>query len=253
MKYLLHITDNHLFADATQAGYGGIVPYESLRRVLLQAFHHAPGHIDAVIVTGDISGDNSKLSYQHFVHLVSQYVNVPVYVVPGNHDCNAHYDSQLNAYNLSAGHPIPIDNWRIHGLDTRYQGTRGRVNATQLLAIADDIHSHASAFNLLVMHHHALPSKSWMDKHELINADEFIKWLTHTPNINGILHGHVHAPLQGYVDTQKQIPMFAGPSSCWQWEMSESFSLSHEMPGYQFIALHDNGILTRDVRRIKTL
>jgi len=253
VKYLLHITDNHLFADATKAGYGGIVPYESLVRVLQQAFQHAPGNIDAVIVTGDISGDNSKLSYHHFLQLVSQYIHVPVYVIPGNHDDNAYFDTQLTAYHLRAGEPLQLENWRIHGIDTRYQGTRGQVNAQQLSAIAKDIHSHSTAFNLLAMHHHVLSSKSWMDKHELINAGEFIDWLMQTPNINGIVHGHVHAPLQGYVDAKKRIPVFAGPSSCWQWEMTESFSLSHDKPGYQFITLHDNGRITCDVRRIETL
>ena len=254
MKYLLHLSDHHLFEDTSRAGYGGIVPYDTLATILSTVFRgDAACDIHAVIVTGDISGDNSKESYQHFVELIEQYVSVPVYVIPGNHDNNSYFDALLSKYHLRSGNSVQIGNWRLHGIDTRFEGTRGRVDKRHLYAIANDIQEHSKAFHLLAMHHHIVPSKSWMDTHELCNASEFVTWVTQTPNIKGIIHGHVHNPLSNYVGEHHRIPVLAAPASCWQWEMTDSFSLSDEPPGYQIIALHDDGVITNDVRRIKTL
>ena len=82
---LCQISDCHLFADPSSVGYGDVNPYESLYRVLAQVAHSAP---DGVIVTGDISGDDSEQSYAHFLALMTKHLgNIPwwpplqVYVV----------------------------------------------------------------------------------------------------------------------------------------------------------------------------
>lgn len=256
MKQLLHLSDCHLFADKTRTGYGGVAPYTSLKQVLAHCFSASSLDVAAVLVTGDISGDDSLVSYHHFKALVAQYVDKPVYVIGGNHDNNPHFDTQLAPFILHAGLSIDIGSWHIHGLDTRYHGTRGKIDKEQLARIKRDLeHTNTTtrSYHLLAMHHHLLPSDSWMDNHDIINPDVIFTWLTATPSIKGIVHGHVHSPLRREIHSDSVIPLFGAPASCWQWEMSADFAVSHKLPGYQIVSLHNDGTMSCEVRRILSL
>ncbi|MDO6565754.1 metallophosphoesterase [Alteromonas sp. 1_MG-2023] len=251
MSNLLHISDCHLFGDTTTQGYGEINPYESLKQILIEAFEH-PKDIDTVIVTGDISGDDSLASYQHFSALIEHHSKAPVYVIAGNHDNNPHFNA-LSKHHLIAGKPVALNGWHIHGLDTRFEGGRGLVNNQELAAIKKQVVAAPQHHHLLAMHHHATPSNSWMDKHDLANADVFLQWLDSGVPLAAIIHGHVHSPLRYTLGANNPIPVMGSPASCWQWGMTSDFALSNEQPGYQFIKLHDDGTLTCDIKRIKSI
>ena len=251
MSTLLHISDCHLFGDTTRQGYGAINPQLSLKQILIDAFKLCE-NISAVIVTGDISGDDSLASYQHFTILMENHVTTPVYVIAGNHDNNPHFDT-LSAYHLVAGKPVELGDWQIHGLDTRFDGARGQVDTQELKAIGKQVTENSHRHHLLAMHHHASPSESWMDKHDLSNADAFLHWVEEGIALAAIIHGHVHSPLRYTLGTDNPVPVMGCPASCWQWEMASEFALSHEQPGYQLIRLHDDGTLTCDIKRIKTI
>jgi len=256
VKRLLHISDCHLFADRSRAGYAGITPYTSLQQVFAQSFSASSPDIDAVLVTGDISGDDSVLSYQHFETLVTQYVDKPLFVIGGNHDNNPHFDRQLASYLLHAGKSMELGCWHIHALDTRFKGTRGKIDECQLARIQQDIEKTKvikDRFHLLAMHHHLLPSNSWMDNHDVINPDVLLAWLTTDSGVKGIIHGHVHAPLRRKVPGDNAIEVIGVPASCWQWEMTEDFAVSNLEPGYQIVSLHNDGTMSCDVRRIRPL
>ncbi|ANB26048.1 hypothetical protein A6F57_13125 [Alteromonas stellipolaris] len=251
MSTLLHISDCHLFGDTTRQGYGAINPYQSLKQILIEAFEHS-ANISSIIVTGDISGDDSLASYQHFSALMEDYAKAPVYVIAGNHDNNLHFDT-LSAHHLVAGAPVELGDWQIHGLDTRFEGARGQVDIHELKVIDKQVSEHSHRHHLLAMHHHASPSKSWMDKHDLANAGEFLNWVEEGIPLVAIIHGHVHSPLRYTLGTNNKVPVMGCPASCWQWEMAPEFALSDEQPGYQLIRLHDNGTLTCDIKRTKTI
>jgi len=247
---LLHISDCHLFGDTTRQGYGAINPYHSLKQILVEAFEHS-ANISTIIVTGDISGDDSLASYQHFTELMENYARAPVYVIAGNHDSNPHFNT-LSAHHLVAGAPVELGDWQIHGVDTRFEGARGQVDICELKAIGKQVSEHSHRHHLLAMHHHASPSESWMDKHDLANAGEFLSWVEEGIPLAAIIHGHVHSPLRYTLGTNNKVPVMGCPASCWQWEMSPEFALSDEQPGYQLIRLHGDGTLTCDIKRIKT-
>ena len=60
MIRLLHLSDCHLFADVSRSGYGQVNPFSSLKSLLKRAFANKVNHfgVEAIVVTGDISGDN---------------------------------------------------------------------------------------------------------------------------------------------------------------------------------------------------
>ncbi|MCP4949366.1 MAG: hypothetical protein GY923_17890, partial [Aestuariibacter sp.] len=90
---LIQISDCHLLESPARSGYGDINPLQSLEAVLKTV---ASLDVDGVLVTGDISGDDSEQSYQHFIQAINQHLpDIPVKVIAGNHDNNRHFDTLL--------------------------------------------------------------------------------------------------------------------------------------------------------------
>ncbi|WP_421133543.1 metallophosphoesterase family protein [Alteromonas sp. A079] len=245
---LLHISDLHLAGDKQKKGYDNAVPIETFTRVLAHALLHTD-KIDGLLVTGDISGDNSKASYDHFLSVIQTVRSLPVWVIPGNHDNNQFYASALQSYHLSDERPAKLGRWCLHGLDTRRTGTSGEVRPAALRRVAANIQASPQYHHLVALHHHVMPSNSWMDKHELVNADEFVTWLDTQPQIRAILHGHVHSPLRQVIGNNRCLS-FGAPSTCWQWELTPDFNTSAEGPGYQLFSLYDDGNLMCEVKRV---
>ena len=268
MKRLLHITDCHLFADPNRTGYGNINPYRSLAAILSRVFNQCEdkprvgtheeseppftkthAHLDGVIVTGDISGDDSEQSYLNFKQLIERYVSVPLWVIPGNHDNNPYFSQLLGDFWLQAGARQPFGQWCLHGLDTRTTGTQGVIDNQQLLSISNAIAQQENLHHLLCIHHHVYPTGSWMDTHNLQNPEHLIYWLKQQAAVKALIHGHVHTPLRQCVEATK-TPIFGAPSTSWQWQMSADFAVSKLAPGYQILTLYPTGNLSVEIERI---
>lgn len=272
MITLIQISDCHLFKDKDKIGYAGIAPYHSLTRVLSavresltdisesnnqsadkETIGQEPKVI--VLVTGDISGDNSPESYLHFTALMEQYIepeNIDWFVLAGNHDNNPHFESYLGSRHLQSTNPISFSNWQIHGMDTRASGNMhtaaGEVKGDDLIALKQSLDASQHVNHLVALHHHVLPSKSWMDKHFLANAQHLELLINEYPQIKALIHGHIHSPLRQKIGANS-TPSYGSPSTCWQWQMRAEFGVSEASPGYQVINLMDDG--TVDVRVIE--
>lgn len=247
---LVQLSDCHLLAQASRAGYGGIQPYASFQQCVALTASLAP---DAVVLTGDISGDNSAASYAHCQAILSAGLgDIPWRVIPGNHDVNAHFAPALSHAQLNAGQPWSIGRWRLHGLDTCDHASDGRhaggfIQSIQLHRIARAIAEAPDAYHLLAMHHPPLLSYSWMDRHKLANPGYFEHWLSATPAVRAVLHGHLHHAGQ---QTLSHRPVWGAPSTCWQWAMTADFGVADAAPGLRIIELPDDGQLVTSIRRI---
>ena len=80
---LVHITDNHLYADPSREN-DGLVPAATLEAVLRAAAAEVPAP-DAVVLTGDFTNDDTVASYELARRLVRAAwpAPVPVFFVPG--------------------------------------------------------------------------------------------------------------------------------------------------------------------------
>ena len=241
---LVQISDCHLLADKQLALYD-VNPYDSLERVLSRIAQNQP---EALIATGDISGDESAESYGHFIELVTRYLPVCDWrVIPGNHDSNAHFLPSFSGHLLQAGTSWKLGEWRIHGLDTRFEEARGTVRSDELAAITNDIVAHDSASHLLALHHNPVQTNSWMDRHLLENASALENWLSRYPQIAGIIHGHIHSEAE---TTLSGLPVKSVPSTCWQWDLTPDFAVDQTAPGFREINLLPEGKWTSTVRRV---
>ncbi|NVK55223.1 MAG: metallophosphoesterase [Alteromonadaceae bacterium] len=239
---LVQISDCHLFAAPDQAGYAGINPAKSLSEVLQAIAEEKP---DGVLITGDISGDDSRLSYQLFLSLMSYYCgSLNWRVIPGNHDNNAGFSAYLANQWLKAGQPWQLGDTTIHGLDTRHQGTSGNVCEKQLMAIASAIRAQPDNKHVLALHHHPVPTQSWMDKHALFNTQALADFVL-TNSVAMILHGHIHAE---YAAQLNGCPVYGAPSTCWQWQSGADFGVSDLPAGYRLITNENTKFNTTIVR-----
>lgn len=282
MITLIQLSDCHLLKDKDKAAYAGIAPYHSLARVLSdvqkyvgnsadiknQKLHDAAGGIEQeakqnkhqkiiVLVTGDISGDNSAESYQLFASLMHQCIeraNIEWFVLAGNHDNNPYFEKYVGNRHLKSSKPISLSNWQIHGLDTRATDDKytaaGEVKENELKAIKQSLEKSAQIHHLIALHHHILPSNSWMDKHFLSNAQRVVTLTEEHPQIKALIHGHVHSPLRQKIGANN-TPSYGSPSTCWQWEMQSEFGVSNEASGYQVVNLMDDGSVDVVVNRVE--
>lgn len=243
---VVQITDCHLFADMTQRGYQQITPYTSLQQVLACVKDFEP---DLVLVTGDISGDLSETSYQHFQTLWQQAgIPAAMHIIPGNHDepalLSAFFAREISWLQT----PLKAGNWHLHALDSHYQGTLGNVSEEQLTKLKERANAEPDAFHLVAVHHHPVACNSWMDKHQWCNRQAFVALLDELPQIRLVIHGHVHADLSWQYGNSQ---ILACPSTCWQWRHTEEFAVDNKAPGLRLLELGAMGTINTRIIRVK--
>lgn len=243
---LAQLTDCHLFADKDKCGYNDINPFRSLQLLLDQAKTFNPNKL---IVTGDISGDGSEQSYQHFLSLINDAGMLDkLHTIPGNHDDEKRYASLLGQYDLCSQGSLTLATWQIHGVNTMYQGTLGKISLEDLDYLADTIKQSPNQNHLVCCHHHPIACGSWMDKHNWINKHEFIQLVERYKNIKAVLFGHIHTASETQIDHCRYL---SAPSSCWQWANTNDFGLANASPGLRVIELHQDGNFQTSISRLK--
>ncbi|GAB2685728.1 metallophosphoesterase family protein [Aliiglaciecola aliphaticivorans] len=236
MAKIVQLSDCHLFKDKNKTGYNNINPYQTLQLLLCKVARLNP---DGVLVTGDISGDDSAQSYQHFFELLEQFNLLNKFkVVAGNHDQSDLFDELLTHFDLAKSRPWQQDSWLIHGIDTRHEGTLGQVSVENLQNLKNNLQDASERFHLIACHHHPIPCGGWMDKHQWLNGHNFVEQITQLPQVKLVIYGHIHHDTHQMI---RQCYFHSCPSTCWQFANQADFSVSNEMPGFKLYQLHNDG------------
>ncbi|WP_293745666.1 metallophosphoesterase [uncultured Paraglaciecola sp.] len=244
---IVQISDCHLFADSSKIGYNNINPFLSLERVLAEVKIQSP---DVLLVTGDISGDGSGQSYQHFSHLIQgAQIGCRIGIIPGNHDNQQQLAANIVEQYLWLHHPRMVlpNQWHIHLLDTQYHQTIGQISENHLTSLTEYVQQHSNEYHLLAAHHHPIPCGGWMDKHEWTNRQKFNAVVANHQSIKGVIYGHIHTAIDQQVD---QCLYMACPATCWQFANQESFATTDIKPGFRVINLLENGQITTSIHRL---
>ena len=245
---IIQISDCHLFSDTQKTGYNSVNPYLSLQHILTEVKLQQP---DVLLVTGDISGDGSGKSYQHFSRLLYEAkLKCRIGIIPGNHDNQAHMTAHVvNEYLWLNNPQLALPNqWHIHLLDTQYQHAIGQISATSLRSLTEYLTLHRNDYHLLAAHHHPIPCDGWMDKHEWTNRQQFNAIVAKNPAIKAVIYGHIHTAIE---QQKGQCLYMACPSTCWQFATMTSFATNNLMPGYRVINLLKNGQISSSIHRLK--
>lgn len=242
---LIQLSDCHLFSDTEKTAYNNTNPYQTLRSVLRVVQAEKP---DMLLFTGDISGDDSKQSYLHLQQLLAPFSGLPIRMIPGNHDVPALLSDIFgdNVARLDGFEDLSNTHWRVHYLNSHFEGTRGRIEVERLEKLEHDVLTAPAKSHLIAVHHHPLDSINWMDKHDWVNRNQFLQLMYRLPGNMRVLYGHVHHASYRVFCAQHY---YSCPSTCWQWAQTNDFGVSDEQPGFRITELSERGGWHTEIKR----
>jgi Icc protein len=242
---ILHLTDLHLHADPEFCLYG-----TNCRQNLLDVLVHvrAGKHVpELILITGDLTHDETKRGYEQLKSILDP-LQIPTYVLPGNHDIPQLMEQTLNSEWISNQQRILLDAWQIIMLNTRIENSEGgSLEESEFAFLQQCLDDQPDKHMLVCMHHQPVPvGSAWMDTMQVQNSERLLQMLIHYPQVKAILWGHVH---QVFFRQLEHIQLIASPATCMQFlPGSHDFAIDTDRgPGYRWLILSDAGKLQTSV------
>lgn len=189
---LAQLTDPH-----AGAAWRAADPLDALARAI-DAVHALPQRPAAAIITGDLANTPNGTEYEGVREVLGR-LEMPCYVLPGNHDDRA---AMRAAFALPGDGEEPIQyavqvgELRVLMLDTlRLGSAAGALDGGRLSWLQAQLRDKPGTPTLLAMHHPPVPvGLVGMDKIGIPAAqrDAFTGLLAANPQVVGIVAGHVH-------------------------------------------------------------
>ena len=197
---IVQITDLHVRPSGAFA-YGRVPTNDMLASTIRQINAMRP-EPDVVLATGDLVHMGMVEEYGVLRDLLSE-LKVPVYVIPGNHDQRANLATVFSdhAYLPKRGfHQYVIEDHpvRLIALDTLIEGKGGGTLCAERLAFLDRALASGGGKPAVIFMHHP-PFRTMIDHMDVIGldtADAMGSIVVRHPEIERILCGHLHRPIQ---------------------------------------------------------
>lgn len=253
---VLQFTDTHLYCDSTYR-MRGVDTYDSFKQTLELALK-TEGTPDVVLLTGDISMDETAASYDRVKEIIRD-VDAPIYFLPGNHDCwETMWERFIEAQDSEPNRIKPDrsfthDGWRIVLLNSVVVGkVEGIVGDNELLRLDEELATHAGLNVLVCLHHNPIPITVVPEEDRgLKNPEDLFRILDRHRNVRGVLWGHVHGE---YFMQRNGVDLIATPSTCIQFvATTEGIIIDNRAPGYRVLLLQPGGSITTKVNRLETV
>ena len=189
---IAHISDLHMCSSPDTYIYG-VNPYENMMRAI--SLLKDRQDIELGVITGDISNDGSIDSYLIADEILSGF-NFPIYIINGNHD-NA--DELLKKPYSKMKYAPTFEFGGIHFFslntvalaDDGTNRSRGRISETEFARLRYYI-SKTTGPIVVLMHHPATLTHSWLDRRILEDRERFIECVTASDKVITVLSGHNH-------------------------------------------------------------
>ncbi|MEM1171929.1 MAG: 3',5'-cyclic-AMP phosphodiesterase [Cyanobacteria bacterium P01_H01_bin.35] len=241
------ITDTHLFAEPTQGKMYGVSTETSFLKVIEKLGQLQP-QPDALLVTGDISQDETPESYQRLASLLST-LNIPIYWIAGNHDCLPIMEQELNYPPISAKKSFKIGGWYCLLINTNVPGcVYGKISSDRLEWLEYELKMIGNKPVLIALHHPPVKINSeWMDKIILHEPEQLLNIINRYPQVKIVLSGHVHQEFDIEIDGVRYLTT---PSTCIQFVPENSeLVLDKKSPGLRLLTLYPDGNYTTKIER----
>ncbi|MGJ3253840.1 MAG: 3',5'-cyclic-AMP phosphodiesterase [Elainellaceae cyanobacterium] len=241
------ITDTHLFAD-TEEALRGCQTAQTLQAVIQSLQQRSPDP-DFILLTGDLSQDETPASYQQLRHLFHA-CRVPIYWIPGNHDDFRVMHDILNASPWISDKSFMQGGWKFVLLDSTVRGcTHGELSSQSLEWLDQQLNDARPHPTMVVLHHPPLPvGSAWIDELGLHHPQAFQEILDRHPQVKVVLFGHIH---QAFDIHHRGIRYLATPSSCVQFKPNSSeFAVDTASPGFRVLSLYPDGHIETQVERV---
>tara|TARA_B100000902_G_scaffold323539_1_gene317372 strand:- start:1060 stop:1800 length:741 start_codon:yes stop_codon:yes gene_type:complete len=243
---IIQITDLHITRDM-DFEKNNCRPFHKLKQTLdaIAANHRDDLYL---VITGDLSGDDSKESYDHIRGLLKNY-SFNVTLLPGNHD-NPEFMKSICDSQISFGVPPQLNkSYAFFNFNTQVDGqVGGCIKKSQIDDFSHELHDQVK--NIILFTHHPITkiNSKWIDKHVASNSNFLIDLMhSHNDLEFNVFSGHVH---QEFSKVMKNVKVFTTPSTCYQFKpYSDEYSIDTKSSnGYRVINLRDNTVSTHVVR-----
>lgn len=251
---LVQFTDTHLLPDP-QGSLRGAVPLPRLQASVEHARrHYFPA--DAVVVTGDIVHDQPEA--YGTVDLVFGGLDVPVFLIPGNHDLPEEMRRQLSHAPFQVGgqwltpngwQVLLLESWFAESADGEGQlGPRQLAEVDEALRVPRPGEAVPAPHAFVFLHHPPMRMDSYtLDELGLVDADEFQSVLARYPRVRGICWGHAHQALDVY-SPGSDVRWMCTPATSMQFRPRRpTFEVDDRPPGYRVIDLRADGSIASEV------
>lgn len=243
---LVQITDTHL-SEPENGHLLGMQTLHSLLCVLglIQKNHPM---IDAMLVTGDLSQDGSRMSYQRLQATLAT-LPYPAFWLPGNHDDPATM-ALVSQGTVLDERILRNRHWQIVMLNSRVAGkVYGYLEESELAILDSALQAAEGRFTMICFHHHPVDMDCrWIDRIGIRNADALFARIENNPLVKLLLWGHVHQESDQMLN---HVRLLSTPSTCVQFEpRTDDFSVDTVAPGYRWIDLHADGSISTGVNRV---
>ncbi len=240
---IAQFSDCHLFADKTVEYFGAHV-WQNLISVLANIAQRVD--VDCIVFTGDLTQDHSEQSYQYFFEAVEQAnFNAPIYFLAGNHDDRELITKHLTTPTFQPNKTISCGHWQIQLVDSKSDTPSGLVDQERLQLLSQRIDK--DKYQLLMMHHHHVDLGYYIDKHGLLNQDEFWQTITRLNesglSIKAIACGHVHRASQL---SKHHVDIYTCPATSIQFGETKDKAGSI-IPSYRLFHLESNGTINSEI------
>lgn len=245
---LVQLSDTHLYANPAQTLLK-LNTQQSFDAVI-ELLKSDPKKPDMIILTGDMSQDNSEEAYQRTIKALDKF-NCPIYWIPGNHDDPELLHAVFAKSKFKEDKFIVLDKWILILLNSHYpQHVAGHLSRTELSQLDHYLGEHTDKHAMLFLHHPPVAfGSAWLDKSRLTNPDDLFNIVNKHKHVSAIMCGHAH---QDYQTHHQGIPIISAPSTCIQFlPHHHEFALDTLAPGYRWIELASNGKFKTGVERIK--
>ncbi|MHA7985035.1 metallophosphoesterase [Rathayibacter sp. CAU 1779] len=184
MVRIAHLSDTHIDGSRDHT--------HRLERVVAEVI--ALGDIDLVLVTGDIADHGSPAEYDQFFGVCA---DLPLAVVPGNHDARAALTTHVRAdADGFLNTVVDLDGLTVIGLDSLIPGEVAGELSESTIAFARRALDAASGLAVIALHHPPVPiGERFMDENGLRNPEALADLVGNDEKVVGVLTGHVHAAL----------------------------------------------------------
>lgn len=243
--HIAQFSDTHLFANHSQLHVGANV-FKNLKQVLLSLA--ANKTIDFIIFTGDLTQDHTVESYKAFVELIKNTpITKPVYFLSGNHDEPLLMAEQLVGFPFCSDNLIETEHWQLFLVPTKSDTPAGVIENSALEAIKTKCEP--NKYQWLFMHHHPVDVGYFIDRHPLLNQDDFWRAVSKQTAIKGVCCGHVHQGIDLLQEkTGKSCDVLTCPATSIQFDpLVDGVAALPLGPGYRLLDLHDDGTYNSEI------
>lgn len=193
-----------------------------------------------LLVTGDVSEDGSRNSYQRTSELLGS-VGVPVLALPGNHDDPKVMCDYFPNGPWDGPYCFEQSSWQLTLLDSTMPGQiSGSFSGQALSRLEEVLQASQSPHHLIALHHQPVAvGAPWIDRYALDAPQAFFRVTDDVAAVRCIAWGHIHHDFRG---RRKGVSLLGSPSSVANsLPASERFTLDPQGPACRWLELSPDG------------